>query len=126
MSKLIESYGKITGQQIENARSDVNLVASDITLPVNPDNAHSFAGVEFYNDANGDTPLDPSTLTGTATITVKTVNQPIAFQEVSNGTLDISTAIIASWDANATAVKATLAAVTGATHYRLIVSTNRS
>ena len=127
MSKLRESYFRIAGQDNEIIESPVVPVnATEIILDVSSQLAHYFGGVLFYNDAEGATLLDPATLTGTATVTAKTINSSFGFQEVNNGILDVSVIDQSDWAGNTLQVRAAFSAITGATHAKLIITANRS
>jgi len=126
MSSLRNSYSRVAEQGNENAVSEVFPVSGDILLPILFPNPHSFAGVVYYANASGDTPLDPSGLGGTATITIRTTNQPHGFQATVDNVLMANAFSQTSWDGNATEVKAVFAAITGATHARLIVTSNKT
>ncbi len=127
MSSLKKSIPAIAQQDAQVIESPVTLIsAGEINLKMPANTVHNFAGVIYFNDASGDTPLAPATLTGTATITIKTSNQSHGFQSVTNGALDASTFAQANWSANSLEVKATFAAITGATHAKLIVSSNKT
>ena len=65
----------------EEIVSVVTLVsAGSITLTTGQSRVHNFAGVVFFNDADGATPVQPSA--GTITFTAKIVVQPHAFQDI--------------------------------------------
>lgn len=85
-------------------------------------NPHCFAGVQFFSDADGETPVVPSA--GEVVIKIKTINNTPNFEPIPVGVIDASDPSTLSWAANTTAVKATPTDVTGATHYRLVVSCN--
>lgn len=111
--------------QSKTIESVVTTVASgSITLQIDENYPHNFAGVVFYNDAGGVTPVTPSA--GTVEFTVKTVNQPQGFQAILNGTVDANAPNQVSWDGNALEVLATFTGVTGATHARLYYTGNQS
>lgn len=127
MSSLRNSIPAIAQQGAQVIESPVTLVsAGEITLKMRADSVHNFAGVIYFNDAGGVTPLVPGTLTGTGTITIKTSNQSHGFQSITNGALDASTFTQADWSANSLEVKVTFAAITGATHAKLVVSSNKT
>ncbi len=126
MSSLRNTYSKIAEQGNENVVSEVFPVSGDILLPISFPNPHSFAGVIYYANSNGDTPLDPSGLGGTATITIRTTNQPHGFQDTVDNVLQANSFAQTSWDGNASEVKCVFAAITGATHARLIVTSNKT
>lgn len=109
--------------QFEGRVSVVTPIATTtVDVVVDPSYPHCFAGVVFYSDAEGATQVTPSG--GTVTITVETYVQPGFFQTVTNGTYAVTAAGQVDWAANTTRVRATIASITGATHYRLITACN--
>jgi hypothetical protein len=127
MSSLSNNYSAIAEQEHEVTESAVTLVsAGSITVAMTTRSVHNFAGVVFYNDASGDTPLDPSGLTGTTDVSVKTTVQPHGFQVAVNPTLNAAIFDQANWAANTTEVKGEFTSITGATHAKLIVTSNKT
>lgn len=96
--------------------------AATITIDFDSDYAHTFAGVSYYDSADGTTLASP--LAGTETYTVETLVKPGIFQAVPNSPLNSADDSDISWDGNVTRVKVVLAAVTVATHVKLRVSGN--
>ena len=100
----------------------------DITLGqsdrIDPSKPHGFAGIVYFNDTMGITPVTPSG--GTATITIKTVVQPHGFQDANNNSLMANTITQADWSAAVTEVKATFVGIMGVTHAKMIVSQSLS
>lgn len=93
-----------------------------VELEIGNSRVHNFAGMVFFNDAQGDVFVTPTA--GTATFTVKLVVQPQAFQEITNNVLDITMPCQVNWAANTLVVRADLTDIVGATHARLIWAGN--
>lgn len=111
--------------QVKNQQSLVVLVsAGDLTFDIDSNYSHNFAGLVYFNDANGDTPVTPSA--GSATLTIKTANQPQGFQSIAAGALDATTISQADWDGNSLQANFSFSGITGATHVRAIVTGNQS
>ena len=101
--------------------SAVTAVASTITIEnINPSKPHGQAGLEFYSDSGGTTPVIPTA--GTVAIGVKTVNTPQVFEAVTGGTITASTPTTVNFSGSTIAVQAVPTGITGATHYRLTVT----
>lgn len=99
--------------------------ALTINLPFDPSYRHSFAGVEFYSDADGDTPVAASA--GTITYTLTLPVMPNDQQSFTNNVSNAVNADTVNWAANVLSVRATIAGITGSpTHARLRVSGNIS
>ena len=93
-----------------------------ITLSIGQSRVHNFAGIVFFNEAEGITPVQPSS--GTITFTVKLVVQPHDFQDVPSNEINATAVDQVSWAANTTTVKATFDSIVGATHAKMIWSGN--
>lgn len=86
---------------------------------------HSFAGVEFFDDAEGTSPV-PAT-GGTVSFTLNVPVLPNDPQSFVNSNVNAVDAEVVSWAANTTKVTATLTGITGtATHACLRASGNIS
>lgn len=96
----------------------ITLDGLDVTLP------HCFAGVQFFADANGNSPATPGA--GTVTIAVRTVNTNPVFEAPPSPTIDATAPTTISWAGNTQAVRATPSGITTATHYRLVVTCNET
>ena len=92
--------------------------APDATQP------HCFAGVQFFDDAAGKVPAVPSS--GTVTIAIETVNTQPIFEAVPANIIDVAAPLTVSWAANTKRVRATPDSIAGATHYRLVVTANKT
>ncbi len=111
--------------QVRHMESAVILVsAGSITLDIDKNYPHNFAGVVFYNDAEGATPVTPSG--GNVIYTIKTVNQPQGFQAITGGTVLATAENQVDWSGNSLQVLATFDSVTGATHARVFYTGNQS
>lgn len=97
---------------------------STIGLELDPSFVHNFAGVTFYNDSDGVTPVQPSA--GTVTFTIKTSVQSHAFQTIPNNILQANVPGQVDWASNSEFVLATLSGIVGATHARLFWAGNSS
>jgi hypothetical protein len=77
------------------------------------------AGIEYYSDAAATTPAVPGAGTVTVSATTLVTGQDTA---IAGGALDATdiTALV-KWKEHCTAVTATPAGVTTATHYRLVI-----
>lgn len=107
------------------AQSPVTPVASgQIDLELDPSFVHSFAGVVFFNDVDGVTPVQPTA--GTVTFTVVLDVQPHTLQAVPNNVLQADTPDQVDWAGNTLSVRATFGGIVGATHAKLIVAGNSS
>lgn len=100
--------------------------AATIDLEFDKSYRHSFAGIEYFSDAGGATPVVPTA--GTETYTLTTTVKPSSQQAFSGSVINSADEDQVSWAANVTSVRCVLAAVAGngATHVRLIVSGNIS
>lgn len=126
MSSLQDNYDNIANPGELTLTSPVTAISAGEIIIASADAlAHNFAGVVFYSDAEGQNVVLPSAMSGTVTITVKTSNQPHAYQDVNNGTLPANKAGQADWSANTKSIRATFSGITGATHAQLIVTQNR-
>ncbi len=106
-------------------QSEVTAIAAgDLILDVDVTYPHNFAGLIWYNDAEGVTPVTPTG--GTITITIKTPVQPQGYQEISGGVLSADVVSQVDWAANTEQVKAVFDTITGATYVRLLWAGNSS
>lgn len=96
--------------------------AGSITLAIGESRVHHFAGIVFYNEEEGTTPVQPSA--GTITFTIKTIVQPHGFQAITDGTISATAPNQVDWAGNTIEVLATFTNVVGATHARMIWSGN--
>lgn len=106
-------------------KSSIVTVDTTIELEI-PDfrRTHCFAGIECFNDANGDTAATPTA--GSVKVEATSWVNPQALEEASGSPISV---VIAereqvSLAANPTLVKATPTGITGATHYRLLFTGN--
>lgn len=107
------------------SESDVFAVGDTITLGgIETANPHCFAGVQFFADASGAMPVTPGA--GTVAITVETINNEGIFEAITDPAITATSPTTVDWAANTTRVRATPSGVTVATHYKLVVTTNRS
>ncbi len=83
---------------------------------------HCFAGVQFFNNAEGTISVIPSA--GTVEIEIQTINTTPVFEVALDHTIVANAPTTVTWAANTQAVKATPIGVTGATHYKLVVTFN--
>lgn len=108
--------------------SDVEALAGGavtIDLPFDSSYRHSFAGVEFYSDAGGTTPVTAGA--GTITFTLVLPVMPNTQQPFTDNLINAIDDATVNWAANAISVRATVAGITGSpTHARLRVSGNIS
>ncbi len=88
------------------------------------DYPHCFVGVQFFADAEGAAPAVPGA--GTVLVTVATVNTTPSFEVVPNNTITAPTPTTVPWDGNTAAVKLVPTGITTATHWRAVVTQNRS
>lgn len=96
-----------------------------IDLLIDPAYRHSFAGVEFYSDAEGATPVTASAgvILYTLTLSVMPNNQ----QQFLNNSVNAADNDTVNWGANVISVRATISAITGTpTHAKLRVCGNIS
>ncbi len=98
--------------------SIITLDELDITKP------HCFAGVQFFSDAEGITPAIPSA--GTVLIEIQTVNSTPIFENVIDNVITASATTTVNWGANTQSLRATPTGITGATHYKLVLTFNES
>jgi len=94
------------------------LSAGPLELAIDPSYVHNFAGLLFFNDAEGATPVQPSA--GSATFTVALSVQPHVFQAVPDNALDVSVSDQVDWAGNTDRIMVTHADVVGATYWQLI------
>jgi len=105
--------------------SDIEVVANTIIITgLDTENAHCFAGVQFFTDSSGSTQAVPGA--GTVLITIKTFNTDPVFESISAGTITGATPVTVSWQSNTLEVKATPSGLTTATHYKLVVTCNET
>ena len=118
MAKPYGSYNRF-----EPRLSPVVIVsAGPIDLKIDISRVHHFAGVVFFNDAEGATPVTPTA--GTITYTVQLVVQPQGFQAPQENVLNAADVCQVNWAGNTEVVRATFAGIVGATHARLIWAGN--
>lgn len=98
--------------------SIITLGELDITKP------HCFAGVQFFDDADGIIPASPSA--GTVLIEIQTINTAPVFESALHNLITVNALTTVTWSSNTQAVKATPTGVTGATHYKLVVTCNET
>ncbi len=96
--------------------SVITLSELDITRP------RCFAGVQFFNDAEGLVPASPSA--GTIDIEIQTINTAPVFEDGFDHTIGANAPTTVTWAANTQAIRATPVGVTGATHYKLVATFN--
>lgn len=118
MVKPYQSYNRFEPRQ----SSVIAVAAGQIDLAIDNSRPHNFAGVVFFNDASGVTPVQPSA--GTITYTVQLVVQPHAFQAPPDNVINANTVDQVDWAGNTEIVRATFAGIVGATHARLIWAGN--
>lgn len=88
------------------------------------DNPHWFAGVQFFDDDTGMTQVNAGD--GTVVLTVETINNEGNFEAAADGIIQANSKHTVSWAANTRGVRFTPTGVTTATHYRGIVTSNRT
>lgn len=111
-------------EAIRNPSLVVLIADGDLIIDTNPSYPHTFIGVIYFNDADGLTPVTPSS--GTAVITIKTINQPQGFQEIPNGTLKAKDTVQTDWSANTQQVKIEFQNIVGALYAQVVLSGNTS
>ena len=113
------------GQTFELHESDVTAIATPVTLAGLPtDLPHCFVGVQFFDDAGGTSVVVPGA--GTAAIEIVTINNTPVLEAINGSPMDATAAVTLNWDGNTLSVKVTLAAITVATHYKVVVTANKS
>ena len=85
---------------------------------------HCFGGVQFFDDALGETSTTPTF--GTVQISVSTVNTTPVFELPPVSIIDATATSTINWSANTQAASATPNAIAGASFYRLIVTCNKT
>ena len=85
--------------------------------------AHCFANVKFFADTNGQTPAIPGA--GSVAIAVQVVNSQ-AFENPPSPTIDATAPATVNWAGNTSRVRATPTGITVATHYQLVVTSNKT
>lgn len=115
---------KIEQPEFTFLESDIFLVDAVITSDA-PDatQPHCFAGCQFFSDAAG-TPAVPTA--GTVAISIETVNTQPIFEDIPANVIDATAPLTLSWAANTKRVRATPTGIVGATHYRLVVTANKT
>lgn len=96
--------------------------AATIDVPLDPSRPHSFAGAVFFNDATGETPVQPTD--GKIVYTVQLTVQPHVFQDIPDNEVDATSPGQVDWAGNTDVVRADVQSVVGATHVRIIVVGN--
>lgn len=96
----------------------INLESIDAIKP------HVFAGVQFFDSADGSNQATPGA--GTVVLTIETVNTSPVLESPQNDTIDATAPVTCDWAANTQRVIATPTGITVATHYRLVVSCNET
>ncbi len=93
--------------------SDVTAIASAITVDwIDPSKPHCFAGLQFFSDAAGETPVVPTA--GSVAVAVVTVNSYPNSDSIEDSPIDISGAeFTVSWDANTKSVTFTPTSISG-------------
>ncbi len=88
----------------------------DITRP------HCFAGVQFFDDAEG--LISATASDGTVLIEVQTVNTTPVFESVVDNLISAAQPTTITWSANTQAVRAIPSLITNAAFYKLVVTCN--
>lgn len=105
--------------------SDVTAVASTVTQDfIDPARPHCFVGIRFFDDAAGTIMATPTA--GTVLVEVQTINSYPDFQDVISNEIDVTGQCTIDWGANTKAVRATPTGITGATHYQMFVTGNKT
>ena len=105
--------------------SDIATVSTTISLRnLSVDKPHCFLGVQFFADAEGTTPATPGA--GTVTVLTQTINADPLFEAPIDNVIDATDPITVDWAGNSLGVQATPAGITVATHYRIVVSCNKT
>ena len=104
--------------------SPITAIGSDITLvSLDQVKPHCFAGVQFFSDSAGATPIVPSA--GIVTIEIKTINTNL-FEPVLGGIIDVRSPTTVSWAANTKEIKAIPSGITVVAYYKLVVTYNET
>ena len=118
MAKPYQSYNRFEPKQSEV----IPVATGSIDLNIDISRVHHFAGVVFYNDANGVTPVQPSA--GTSTFPVKLTVQSHAFQTIPANVINANIVSQVNWAGNTKTVRVVFAGIVGATHARLFWAGN--
>lgn len=115
-------------QDFDIVRSPITAVADPVSLRADARLTHCFIGFEFFTSAAGTTSVEPTA--GTMAVEVETVNSPGRLEAITGSPLNLATTGRATLNfaANASRVVVTPATVSGngATHYRAILTANKS
>ncbi len=106
--------------------SDIEVVADTIIIiDITEEAFHNFVGVQFFADAEGETPATPGA--GTLATTIETVNNAGVFEPLpgsDDGAIDCTAPEVVVWDANTKRVQLAPTGITTATHWRAIWTGN--
>ncbi len=106
--------------------SDVQVIAT-YTWDLNIDAkyyAHHFVGVEFFSDAEGDTPVTPSG--GTYLIEVETKELSGVYQAPGSNSITAATPESVTFAGNPLSIRFTPSTITGAAYFSIKLSSNRT
>lgn len=116
------AYGKIRLER-QKVTSGIVAIGANVTIDLDPDFTHNFAAVEFFSDADG-TAATPTR--DTITFTAETEELPGVFQDITNGTVTVTSNRGVNFSGNVTRLRAAFSSITGATHCRLNANGNLS
>jgi hypothetical protein len=107
--------------------SPVTPIADPLAIPVNARLPHCFVGVEFFDNAAATTRVEPTA--GTVAVQVETVNSPGLLEPALGSPVALSSGrATLNFAANAARVVVTPTSVSGngASHYRAVLTANKS
>ena len=105
--------------------SEIVAVSVDTILDgIDTSKPHCFVAAQFFGDAEGTTVVTPTA--GLLVINIQTVNNTPVFEKIETVTITASSPVTLDWSANTKAVRALVAGIATATHYRLVVTCNET
>lgn len=102
---------------------DLNVV-QEIVMPVSAAHMHMFCGVVYCSDKEGKSFVPATSLSGQASISIVTLNQPQGYQSISFPILLANKLMQAGWSSNTRTVRVLFSDVQGASHAKLIITGN--
>ena len=103
---------------IVSTTTTINLDDIDAVKP------HCFAGVQFFDDALGETSASPTA--GTVPFLIETVNTTPNLEAAPTASFNTQNLKTITWSGNTKSVQAMPSGITGAAFYRLVVTCNET
>lgn len=122
MADIRSAYGS-TAVGLQTVTSAIVTVGTEIVLDgIDSSKTHCFIGTQYFDDAAGTMVASPTG--GKVTLAVETVNSAPVFEPFTGDIIAPAAIFTASVAANVNRVKATPLTISGATHWRIVVTCN--